>query len=87
MHCRKKDVYKRQVEQGVCDLGIVGKDTILEKGGSFYEVLDLGFGRCRMAVAGFPSGRELLDMRGDFKVCLLYTSRRYPADSPWPRAV
>ena len=30
---------------------IVGKDTILEKGGSFYEVLDLGFGRCRFALA------------------------------------
>ena len=39
------------VEQGGCDLGIVGKDTILEKGGSFYEVLDLGFGRCRFALA------------------------------------
>ena len=39
------------VEQGVCDLGIVGKDTILEKGGSFYEVLVLGFGRCRFALA------------------------------------
>ena len=39
------------VEQGVCDLGIVGKDTILEKGSSFYEVLDLGFGRCRFALA------------------------------------
>ncbi|QAT49744.1 ATP phosphoribosyltransferase [Caproiciproducens sp. NJN-50] len=40
------------VEYGVCDLGVVGKDTILEKGGSFYEVLDLGFGRCRFALAG-----------------------------------
>lgn len=39
------------VEHGVCDLGIVGKDTILEKGGSFYEVLDLGFGICRFALA------------------------------------
>ena len=39
------------VEHGVCDLGVVGKDTILEKGGSFYEVLDLGFGRCRFALA------------------------------------
>lgn len=39
------------VEHGVCDLGIVGKDTILEQGGSFYEVLDLGFGRCRFALA------------------------------------
>ncbi len=39
------------VEHGVCDLGVVGKDTILEKGGSFYEVLDLGFGKCRFALA------------------------------------
>lgn len=39
------------VEHGVCDLGIVGKDTILEKGGAFYEVLDLGFGVCRFALA------------------------------------
>ena len=44
------------VEHGVCDLGVVGKDTILEKGGSFYEVLDLGFGRCRFALAG-PKGK------------------------------
>lgn len=43
------------VEHGVCDLGVVGKDTILEYGGSFYEVLDLGFGKCRFALAG-PKG-------------------------------
>ena len=39
------------VEHGVCELGIVGKDTILEQGSSFYEVLDLGFGACRFALA------------------------------------
>ena len=39
------------VEHGVCDLGIVGKDTILEQGRTFYEVLDLGFGKCRFALA------------------------------------
>lgn len=44
------------VEHGVCDVGIVGKDTILENGHSFYEVLDLGFGRCKFAVAG-PKGK------------------------------
>ena len=32
------------VESGVCDMGVVGKDTIMEKGGTFYEVADLGFG-------------------------------------------
>lgn len=40
------------VENGVCDLGVVGKDTIMEMGSSFYEILDLGFGRCSFAVAG-----------------------------------
>ena len=39
------------VEHGVCDLGVVGKDTILENGTSFYELLDLGFGKCRFALA------------------------------------
>ncbi len=39
------------VETGACDIGIVGKDTILENGSSFYEMADLGFGRCRMVLA------------------------------------
>lgn len=39
------------VEHGVCDLGVVGKDTILENGHSFYELLDLGFGKCKFALA------------------------------------
>jgi ATP phosphoribosyltransferase len=39
------------VEHGVCDLGIVGRDTIMERGRSLYEVLDLGFGKCRFALA------------------------------------
>lgn len=45
------------VEHGVCDLGVVGKDTIMESGGGFFEILDLGFGQCRFAVAG-PKGSE-----------------------------
>ena len=40
------------VEHGVCDMGVVGKDTIMEKGGSFYETLDLGFGKCRFCLCG-----------------------------------
>lgn len=51
------------VEHGVCDLGIVGKDTILEKGGTFYEVLDLGFGKCRFALAV----KEGTDFYGTYK--------------------
>lgn len=40
------------VEHGVCDIGVVGKDTIMEMSGTFYELVDLGFGRCRFALAG-----------------------------------
>lgn len=39
------------VEHGVCDIGIVGKDTIVEMGGKFFELVDLGFGKCRFALA------------------------------------
>ncbi|MGN0534091.1 MAG: ATP phosphoribosyltransferase regulatory subunit [Eubacterium sp.] len=45
------------VEHGVCDLGIVGKDTIVEHGNSFYEVIDLNIGRCRFALA-CPKGTD-----------------------------
>ena len=51
------------VEHGVCDLGIVGKDTILEQGRSFYEVLDLKFGKCRFALAV----KEGTDFYGTYK--------------------
>lgn len=39
------------VEHGVCDLGVVGKDTIIEMQGKFFELVDLGFGKCRFALA------------------------------------
>lgn len=45
------------VSHGVCDLGIVGKDTIMEHGGSFCEMLDLGYGQCRFALA-VPEGSD-----------------------------
>lgn len=48
------------VEHGVCDIGVVGKDTIFERGGAFYEVLDLGFGKCRFALA-VPEGANFYD--------------------------
>ena len=39
------------VEHGVCDMGVVGKDTIMEMQGKFFELVDLGFGRCKFALA------------------------------------
>lgn len=48
------------VEYGAADIGIVGKDTIMEEGRKLYEVLDLGFGKCRMCVCGPESAKDLL---------------------------
>lgn len=50
------------VEHGAADLGIVGKDVLLEAGADVHELLDLGIGRCRLAVAGAPE-RELANVR------------------------
>ncbi len=48
------------VEYGAADVGVAGRDTILEENRNVYEVLDLGFGRCRMCVCGPERARELL---------------------------
>lgn len=48
------------VEYGAADIGVVGKDTLLEANKKLYEVLDLGFGKCKMCVCGPESARELL---------------------------
>ncbi len=45
------------VEHGVCDIGVVGKDTIVEHGSAFYEVMDLNIGKCRFALA-VPKGED-----------------------------
>ena len=60
------------VEHGVCDLGVVGKDTILEKGQSFYELYDLGFGKCKFALAT-QKGKDLY---GGYKALTIAT--KYP---------
>ena len=48
------------VEYGAADIGVVGRDTILEENRNVYEVLDLGFGKCRMCVCGPASSAEKL---------------------------
>jgi len=48
---KPKDVAK-YVELGAVDMGVVGKDMLLEQQPDLYEVLDLGIGKCRMVVAG-----------------------------------
>ena len=56
------------VEYGAADLGVVGRDTILEEGRKLYEVMDLGFGKCRMCICGPESARELLDGNQQIRV-------------------
>ena len=60
------------VEYGVADIGVVGKDTIMEEQRRAYEVLDLGFGRCRMCVCGPESARELLQHHEKIRVASKY---------------
>ena len=60
------------VEYGAADIGIVGKDTIQEEGRKLYEVIDFGFGRCRMCVAGPESARELLGSGRRIRVATKY---------------
>ena len=60
------------VEYGAADIGVVGKDTILEEGRNIYEVLDLGFGKCRMCVCGPESAKELLERRELIRVATKY---------------
>ena len=48
------------VEYGAADIGVVGKDTILEESRKVHEVLDLGYGKCRMCVCGYKEAKEQL---------------------------
>ena len=60
------------VEYGVADLGVVGKDTLMEESRDLYEVLNLGFGACRMAVAGPADMKDRLDEIPDKRVATKY---------------
>ena len=60
------------VEYGAADIGVVGKDTLLESGKDVYEIMDLGFGKCRMAVAGPAEMRDKLVGRNIMRVASKY---------------
>lgn len=60
------------VEYGAADIGVVGKDTILEEQRNSYEVMDLGFGKCRMCVCGPSSAREYLKHHQMIRVATKY---------------
>lgn len=60
------------VEYGVADIGVVGKDTILEEGRKVHEVLDLGYGKCKMCVCGMGDAAPLLKHHELIRVATKY---------------
>lgn len=60
------------VEYGAADIGVAGKDTILEEGRKLYEVMDLGIGSCSMCVCGPESAKELLNHHERIRVATKY---------------
>lgn len=60
------------VEYGAADIGVVGKDTILEEGRKVHEVLDLGYGKCRMCVCGPKEASTLLKHHELIRVATKY---------------
>lgn len=68
------------VEHGAADIGITGKDTLLEYGGNgYYEPLDLGVARCRLMTAGVP-GHEPRGPRLRIATKFVNVARRYYAE-------
>ncbi|MCI9523734.1 MAG: ATP phosphoribosyltransferase [Erysipelotrichaceae bacterium] len=59
------------VEQGVADVGVVGKDTLLECGDEYYEVMDLGLGKCKFILASLPDN-NVLNKSGHIKIGTKY---------------
>ena len=60
------------VKYGAANIGVVGRDTILEEGRKLYEVMDLGFGKCRMCICGPESAKELLEHNQLIRVATKY---------------
>ncbi len=75
----KADDVPIYVEYGIADIGIVGKDTILESGAEVFEPLDLGFGKCKLVVAGRQQ-----DLEKDFRQrSILRVGTKYPKMARW----
>lgn len=62
------------VEYGAADIGIVGKDTLLQEGRSLYEMIDLGVGKCRMCVCGPEDMKEKLSTTNNLRVASKFTN-------------
>ena len=62
------------VEYGAADIGIVGKDTLLQEGRNLYEMINRGFGKCRMCVCGPEQMREKLNTINNLRVASKFTN-------------
>lgn len=61
------------VDHGVADLGVAGKDTLMEAGLPLYEMADLKFGKCKLAIAGYPDKKN-----GSLTSSVLRVATKYP---------
>ena len=68
----KADDVPTYVEYGAADIGISGADILMEESRNLYEVLDLGFGRCNMVVAGLPKMKEKIGRINNIRVSTKY---------------
>lgn len=59
------------VEHGVADIGVVGKDTLMESDNNYYEVLDLGIGKCKFILASLPE-KDIFKKIGHIKIGTKY---------------
>lgn len=59
------------VNHGVADIGVVGKDTLMERGNQNYELLDLEFGKCKFCVASLPD-QDVFQKIGHVKIGTKY---------------
>jgi len=65
------------VERGAADVGVVGKDILLEYSPDVYELLDLGIGKCRLAVAAKEDFRDNLDRTLRVATKFVHTASKY----------
>ena len=61
------------VDHGVADMGIVGKDTLMEAGLPLYEMADLKYGKCKLAIAGYPDKQD-----NSLTTSILRVATKYP---------
>lgn len=65
------------VEKGVADIGIVGKDILLENSHDVYELLDLKFGKCKLCMASVKDYKEDIERRLRVATKYVNVSKKY----------